>query len=110
MYAPRERSVDRCLKLAAAVFASIAAFTAPSTAADIPVKVPVEAVAPPLWTGVYFGVHGGWGWARTQIHDLFLSTPPNSIFQTSTDGPIAGGQIGVNWQYYNFVWGLELDG
>jgi len=111
MNAPSERLVDRCLKFATTIAVSIAAFTAPVAAPDIPVKVPVEVVPPPpLWTGVYFGLHGGWGWARTQIQDLFLSTPPNSIFQTSTNGPIGGGQIGVNWQYYNFVWGLELDG
>ena len=111
MSPPSRRFAYLRLKLAAAVLAGAVAFAAPGVAADMPIKAPdVVVVPPPLWSGVYFGLHGGWGWARTQIKDLFLSTPPNSIFQTSTDGPIAGGQIGVNWQYYNFVYGIELDG
>jgi outer membrane immunogenic protein len=89
MSPPSRRFAYLRLKLAAAVLAGAVAFAAPGVAADMPIKAPdVVVVPPPLWSGVYFGLHGGWGWARTQIKDLFLSTPPNSIFQTSTDGPM----------------------
>jgi opacity protein-like surface antigen len=110
MKPPSKASVYRRFRLVAAAAVSAMAFAVPAVAADMPLKVPDVVVPPPLWTGFYIGVHGGWGWNRTQIHDLLLSTPPNSIFQTSTDGPIGGGQIGVNWQYYNLVYGLEFDG
>jgi opacity protein-like surface antigen len=103
MKPPSKASVYRRFRLVAAAAVSAMAFAVPAVAADMPLKVPDVVVPPPLWTGFYIGVHGGWGWNRTQIHDLLLSTPPNSIFQTSTDGPIGGGQIGVNWQYYNLA-------
>jgi hypothetical protein len=45
------------------------------------------------WSGFYFGGHGGWGFASG----------------TFGDGVMAGGQIGVNWQYGHFVVGFEGD-
>jgi opacity protein-like surface antigen len=109
MKPPSIASVYRRFRRVAAAAVSAMAFAVPAVAADMPLKTDVV-VPPPLWTGFYIGVHGGWGWNRTQIHDLLLSTPPNSFFQTSTDGPIGGGQIGVNWQYNNLVYGIEIDG
>lgn len=46
------------------------------------------------WSGFYFGGHGGWGFGQ----------PP------FVDGAVAGGQIGVNWQFDAFVLGAEADG
>ena len=103
------RAAFRCLAFAAAATTVTAAFTPPVTAADLPVKSRTEPVVRPLWSGFYFGVHGGWAWSSSSYDEP--SAPPQ--FQgrlLNGDGPIAGGQIGVNWQHGNVVMGLELDG
>jgi opacity protein-like surface antigen len=43
------------------------------------------------WSGFYFGGHGGWGFGSGAL----------------SDGAIAGGHVGVNWQYGQFVVGFE---
>ncbi|MFP3945157.1 MAG: outer membrane protein [Alphaproteobacteria bacterium] len=69
------------------------------------------------WTGVYFGIHGGYA---TGEWDGRLATtagdppPPDAGFSDPTqaidgDGWLAGGQIGYNWQHGHFVTGLEAD-
>jgi outer membrane immunogenic protein len=54
----------------------------PALAADL--ARPTAPVAAPAfsWTGVYLGVHGGYGWASSQGLDL--------------SGDLAGGQVGFN--------------
>ena len=46
---------------------------------------------PPIWQGLYGGVHLGWGWSG------------------DADGVVGGGQVGYNWQSRQFVYGLEAD-
>ncbi len=80
---------------------AVALLTGAAAAADIP---PPITVAPPVltapvpiafnWSGFYFGGHGGYGFGSGTIDDGF----------------VAGGQIGVNWQYDSFVIGAEGDG
>jgi outer membrane immunogenic protein len=67
-----------------------------ASAADL--AQPYTAVAAPAfsWSGIYLGVHGGYGWSSPQ--GLALS------------GDLAGGELGVNYQVGNFVIGLEGDG
>ena len=77
-------------------------------AGDLPIKAPNQVVAP-LWTGFYFGLHGGWGWGKTDISDPTLNPVQNPI-EATINGPLAGGQIGANWQSGNLVLGGELDG
>ena len=108
MHPPSRRSVHRCLT-AAAFAATTAAFAAPLAAADFPVKAPPGPLVAPSWSGFYAGVHGGWGWDTTHISIPFGS-PPFGTIEATTSGPLAGGQIGANWQYGNVVLGLELDG
>jgi outer membrane immunogenic protein len=48
------------------------------------------------WSGVYLGIHGGWGSAMTQ--------------DARPTGPFGGGQIGYNYQISSIVVGAELDG
>jgi len=93
----------------------LAVATAPVMAADIPVKAPVRApVAAPVynWTGFYIGGNVGYGGGRANYLNTVNTTffgdvagPPG--FSHDTDGFIAGGQIGYNWQTGNFVFGLE---
>ena len=54
--------------------------------------------APFTWTGVYFGVNGGLGWANTS----------NSSFGNLTGGAF-GGTVGGNVQMGQFVVGAEGD-
>jgi outer membrane immunogenic protein len=70
-------------------------------AADLPTyKAPPPAVyVPPFsWTGVYFGVNGGYGWATT-----------NSNTFGNPSGGFVGGTLGANYQMGQFVFGAEGD-
>ena len=80
---------------------ALAALAGIAAAADLPpptTVVPAPMYSPtPIaynWSGFYVGGHGGWGWGEG----------------TFTDGFTIGGQVGVNWQYNNFVLGVEGDG
>ena len=67
----------------------------------VPVPAPVF-----TWTGIYLGVNGGYGFG-----DSSWSTPglvPTGDF--STDGFLIGGTIGGNYQWGQFVLGIEADG
>ena len=114
--------------------------TGVSFAADVPVT-PLYRPAPPYipqqtveWTGLYFGVNAGYGWAQNASNVRFTGNPnfggltnPVSFFgvviggptelsrvnltnSTNLNGAIAGGQIGFNWQAGMVVFGAELDG
>jgi outer membrane immunogenic protein len=69
-------------------------------AADLPVTYKA---APPVvvynWTGCYIGVHAGYG----SFHD--------DNYSAATGGSgIAGGQLGCNYQFDQFVVGIEGEG
>jgi outer membrane immunogenic protein len=89
--------------------------SAPVLAADMPVKA---RPLPPAWswTGCYVGLNVGYGWARFQKSEIsqfnavtgaFVANHPD--FDFDGDGAVGGGQIGCNWQYGQWVWGLEAD-
>ena len=78
-------------------------------AADPPTKSPNDVAAIGTWTGFYAGVHGGMGWGTSRFDDPTVPTAFNNI-EASSNGPLAGGQIGANLQRGNFVYGVELDG
>ncbi|MEH2491368.1 outer membrane protein [Bradyrhizobium sp. AZCC 2230] len=75
-------------------------------AADMAVKAPPPP-PPPIatWTGFYLGINGGWGWGTTRHTDDFGVTSGNF----STNGGVAGGTYGFNWQVNQFVIGFEGD-
>jgi outer membrane immunogenic protein len=115
--------------------------TGVSFAADLPATlqqlyrpapfIPQQAVQ---WTGLYFGINAGYGWAQHAQNIRFVGNPnfggltnPASFFGFIVPGPtelsganlmnsidlnggIAGGQIGFNWQAGMIVFGAELDG
>lgn len=67
-----------------------------ANAADMPIRGPQYNYAPPPpvfnWTGMYVGVHAGYG------------------FSDDLDGFLGGVQIGYNWQFSpNIVFGIEAD-
>jgi outer membrane immunogenic protein len=73
----------------------------PTFAADIPVKAIAPAPAFIDWSGVYVGVHAGYGGGMTDR---------GSNTDYVARGFLGGGQIGINKQIASLVFGLELDG
>lgn len=70
----------------------------------MPTKAPpAPAYVPFSWTGFYIGVNGGYGFGRSKWSGL----PQNNF---NVNGGMGGGQLGYNWQFGQFVWGLEGDG
>lgn len=88
----------RKLSLLTAVTSALLASVLPVCAADMALKAPAPAAGID-WSGFYVGIHGGGLWGDTTI----------STFSFSNTGFIWGGQAGHNWQYRNFVVGLEAD-
>lgn len=121
----------------ALAFVALCLTPAASPAADQPLAAPLYRPVPfiPLqaveWTGLYFGVNAGYGWAQGSSNTFFegdsigfefanaVTTPfglgPTELSRTrlngsgNLSGAIAGGQIGFNWQAGMFVFGAELD-
>jgi outer membrane immunogenic protein len=70
----------------------------------------------PIWTGFYAGINGGFGGeSGLGFRDrLFTVASPSTVvssFTGSADitGGFGGGQAGYNFQYGNFVYGIETD-
>lgn len=97
------RSVTRRRGFAAAVATAGAIVASPALAGG---PLPPSVVS---WTGAYAGVHGGWGWGKSEFRDP-LNSPANNPFFAYYNGPLAGGQLGYNWQQGNYVIGAEIDG
>jgi outer membrane immunogenic protein len=93
----------------------------PALAADLPVKArPMPApVAVWTWDGFYIGINGGYSWGRSRTSVDYFNTvtglpivpPAGSITDASfkLDGGVFGGQIGYNWQFSSWLFGLEAD-
>jgi outer membrane immunogenic protein len=78
-----------------------------ASAADLSRPPPITKAPPYVapyynWTGFYIGVNGGGAWGKTKWDPL-----PGSF---NTSGGLVGGTIGYNWQFGQWVWGLEGDG
>ena len=101
-----------------------------SFAADWPLMGPqLYPSAPRMaveWTGIYFGVNAGYGWAQGSSTTVFggqltggTTTPlglgatelgrTGLLGSSSPRGGIAGGQVGFNWQAGMVVFGAEFD-
>ena len=98
---------------AALAFAgALAGLAGTASAADLARRAPPPVVtkAPPpvyvpfTWTGLYVGINGGYGFGRSKWDGLV----PSSSFDVK--GGMVGGQLGYNWQFGQFVWGVEGDG
>jgi outer membrane immunogenic protein len=79
---------------------------ATANAADLPRRYdPVPQRVPAYmpvynWTGFYIGINGGGGWGRSRW---------DSADRFDIDGGMVGGTVGYNWQYGQWVFGLEGD-
>jgi outer membrane immunogenic protein len=114
----------------AVAFLAISLTAGGAFAADVPVAAPQFYGAGRLmsveWTGLYFGVNAGYGWAQASSNIGFLgdfsggTTTPfgrgatelsgtRLIGSGNMSGAIAGGQMGFNWQSGMVVFGAEVD-
>jgi outer membrane immunogenic protein len=114
----------------AVAFLAISFTAGGAFAADVPVAAPQFYGAGRLmsveWTGLYFGVNAGYGWAQASSNIGFLgdfsggTTTPfgrgatelsgtRLIGSGNMSGAIAGGQMGFNWQSGMVVFGAEVD-
>jgi outer membrane immunogenic protein len=67
---------------------------------------PAPVMAPmPLWTGFYIGIQGGFG--AGELERTLIST--GTTLTHDTDGGLIGGTVGFNWQFGNWVFGVEGD-
>jgi outer membrane immunogenic protein len=82
----------------------------------------VAVALPPVWSGFYLGVNGGFGGnSGIDFRDrvFFPGGPPPLLYPTSEysnltnsvtiAGGFGGGQVGYNFQAGNFVYGFEAD-
>src|SRR5215470_16776357 len=107
----------RGILLASTVLAAITAGGA-ARAADMPMKAPPAAPLPVAynWTGFYIGVHGGIGWADNDrvvpTDTTFIGTsflPGTDLGTINSVGLLGGGQVGFNWQFGQWLLGIEGD-
>jgi outer membrane immunogenic protein len=91
-----------CVSAAAVDFAA---------AADLSfVKSPPPADVPAGWAGLYLGGQVGYGMDSVRWRNLGASTffsPLSAVTRDSGGGVIGGGQLGYNFQYNRFVFGIE---
>src|SRR5262249_25168666 len=96
----------RKLSLFSAVAGAVLGFAGAVQAADLPVKAPPPVVVPFTWTGFYVGGNIGAAWGHRDWAD---ATRGLAFSQTSDARFIGGGQAGFNYQFSNFVIGVEGD-
>jgi outer membrane immunogenic protein len=86
--------------------AGLMALTAAAAAADLPRRYepPRQQIYAPApiynWTGFYIGINGGFGWGDSRW---------DSTGRFDVSGPVIGGTAGYNWQFAQWVLGLEGD-
>src|SRR5580692_2170256 len=84
----------------------------PVQAADLPyAKAPPTVASVYDWTGVYVGAFGGGGFGNHNVNNSTGSAVPFADFSAnySSQGGLAGGEVGYNWQSGNYVVGVESD-
>jgi outer membrane immunogenic protein len=113
--------MKKLLTLAAALVigASLTAFAADlPVAPPPPVRAPAFVPPPFTWTGIYVGGNIGWGWTNVNFTDTGPAPaafgfgavfPLGSTQSINQNGFLGGAQIGVNWQFQQFVVGAEGD-
>src|SRR6201991_1802818 len=86
------------------VLACLAALglAATANAADLPRRYNPFPVYVPVynWTGFYIGINGGGAWGDSKW---------DSVGTFDVSGAMIGGTVGYNWQFSQFVLGLEGD-
>ena len=94
-------------RLLVAVAVTALSFGPPASAADMAVKArPVAAIAPPSWSGFYFGGQAGYTWADAD----YTHTSTSGLVESFSFNPstaIGGIHAGMQGQWANWVLGVE---
>jgi outer membrane immunogenic protein len=96
--------------LGCAAVVVVAGISGAAAAADLPRRMPMKApvYAPMLfsWTGLYLGINAGGDFGKSRWNNTAAPALPNSF---NVSGAMVGGTIGYNWQFNQWVAGLEGD-
>src|SRR5262249_53661984 len=97
------------LPAASALLAMAMAANAADVGAGSPTYVPPPFYGPPpfSWSGFYLGGNFGAAWGQNTVSDSFLGLSFGSLGNNGSF--IGGGQVGLNYQLGNFVFGAEAD-
>jgi len=102
--------------VAASAIMATAGFGSAAFAADLPSRTvaPAAPVAPVVpiftWTGFYVGVNAGYGWNTNDNNNGVFVPGVGFVDSGNSDGGfVGGGQIGYNYQFGQFVAGVEAD-
>jgi outer membrane immunogenic protein len=114
--------IMRRFQCAAIAAVAVIGFASITHAADMPVKAPPAPVAVANWSGWYAGLNAGGDWGTSDPSTTTLQTgffggcpvcvsaiADNGHQSFRTDGFTGGGQGGYNWQFGNWVAGVEAD-
>ena len=82
---------------------SLSAFAADMPSRKPPVVAPVA--APLSWIGLYVGANAGYAFGASSQRDGFAVADGDYHVK----GGVIGGAVGYNWQFQNYVYGLEAD-
>jgi outer membrane immunogenic protein len=86
----------------------------PALGADLAAYTKAPAFATPVydWSGFYVGVFGGGGFGNHNVNSASGPATPfaNYTANYSSQGGVAGGEAGYNFQSGNVVVGIEADG
>lgn len=91
------------IKIFAGIATAILMISSTFAADSFPVKAPPLTAYSYNWTGIYAGLHAGYGWGSTQ--DISNAAASKQEIR----GALGGFQIGYNHQIANIVLGLETD-
>lgn len=84
-----------------------------ASAADLPVKALPPAAPAFSWTGFYVGANIGGVRAENKSQEVgeltWFDPAPAPVYGASATGAIGGVQAGYNWQFQQFVFGVEGD-
>ena len=98
--------------LLSTVSLGVLSLVSPAFAADLPyAKAPSAATAVYDWTGVYVGAFGGGAFGNHNVNNALGSSSPFTNFTAnySSQGGLAGGEAGYNWQSGMYMVGIEGD-
>src|SRR5215472_14647665 len=119
MLNPRSGVGMKKILLASVVGDSALMIIAPANAADLGLQPMYAAPRAFTWSGCYIGGNVGWGWGRdtVSIPNLAATTGVPELAGVSipsvtgnTKVILGGGQVGCNYQFSNWVIGIEGDG
>jgi outer membrane immunogenic protein len=84
----------------------------PAFGADLPMYTKAPVAPAYDWSGFYVGVFGGGGYGNHNVNDGLgpATTFANYTANYHSQGGLAGGEAGYNWQSGSIVAGIEADG